>query len=90
MLGLKQSGLVNLLPYPFPLRGEPDEGGTADEMVFGDETEEAGVRQVGGIVGRYPVVVFREAALLGRLTVDVEGIVLDFGPSVFVQYECVA
>ena len=67
--------------------GEPDDRCLAYDVVFGDETEKAGVRKIDGIVGTYPVVVFGKIAVLHGLAFHIKGVVLDFGLFLFVKYQ---
>ena len=87
----------HFFPYPTPsvtaerscslFFGEPDDRRLAYDVVFGDETEKAGVRKIDGIVGTYPVVVFGKIAVLHGLAFHIKGVVLDFGLFLFVKYQ---
>ena len=42
--------------------GEPDKRGFADQMVLRNESEQARISQVNGVVGSHPIIIFGENA----------------------------
>ena len=59
-------------------------------MVFGYKAKQAGIREIDRVISTYPVVILGEIAMLYRLPVNVQSIVLYFSLFILMQYKCVA
>ena len=70
--------------------GEPDKRGFADQMVLRNESEQARISQVNGVVGSHPIIIFGEITVLCWLAVHIKSVVLDFRLFTFMHHEGVS